>query len=126
MQNYSFEFTPAESNAGGTLLYIANHLSCKPHTDLSLNKVNHLESTFIEIINSGKTNIIVACLYKYSNMDVSYFNKNYLNTLLDKLLKENKQVFLLGDFNINLLNYNDHQPTYEFCKFLYFTYIITN
>ena len=41
------------------------------------------------------------------------FNKN-LNPLLDKLSKENKQVFLLGDFNINLLNYNDHQPTDEF------------
>ena len=41
------------------------------------------------------------------------FNKN-LNPLLDKLSKENKRVFLLGDFNINLLNYNDHQPTDEF------------
>ena len=47
-------------------------------------------------------------------MDVSDFNKNYLNTFFDKLSKENKQVFLLGDFNINLLNYNDHQLTNEF------------
>ena len=47
-------------------------------------------------------------------MDVSDFNKNYLNTLLDKFSIENKQVFLLGDFNVNLLNYNDHQPTNEF------------
>ena len=103
MQNYPFEFTPTESNAGGTLLYIANHLSYKPCTDLGLNK-----STFIEIINSRKSNIIVGCLYKHPNMDISDFNKNYLNTLLDKLSKEIKQVFLLGDFNINLLNYNDH------------------
>ena len=28
--------------------------------------------------------------------------------------KEHKQVFLLGDFDINLLNYNDHQPTNDF------------
>ena len=104
-----------ESNAGGTLLYIAIHLSYKPSTDLGLNKSNQLESTFIEIINSRKSNIIVGCLYKHPNMDVSDFNnKNHLNTLLDKLSKENKQVFLLGDFNINLLNYNDHQPTNEF------------
>ena len=41
------------------------------------------------------------------------FNKN-LNPLLDKLSKENKRVFLLGDFNINFLNYNDQQPTDEF------------
>ena len=27
LNNYSFEFTPTETSAGGTLLYIANHLS---------------------------------------------------------------------------------------------------
>ena len=46
-------------------------------------------------------------------MDVTDFNK-YLNPLLDKISKENEQVFLLGDLNMNLLNYNDHQPTNEF------------
>ena len=114
MQNYSFEFTPTESNAGGTLLYIANHLSYKPLTDISLNKANQLESTSIETINSRKSNIIVGYLYKHPNMDVSDFNKNYLNTLLDKLSKENKQASLLDDFTINLLNYNDHQSVNEF------------
>ena len=48
-----------------------------------------------------KSNINVGCLYKHPNMDVSDF-KNYLNTILDKLLKENKQVFLVSDFNIHL------------------------
>ena len=114
MQNYSFEFTPTESNAGGTLLYIANHLSYKPLTDISLNKANQLESTSIETINSRKSNIIVGYLYKHPNMDVSDFNKNYLNTLLDKLSKESKQASLLDDFTINLLNYNDHQSANEF------------
>ena len=81
MQNYSFEFTPTESNTGGTLLRIANYLSYKSRTDLNLNIANQLESTFIAIPNSRKSNIIVGCLYKHPSMD---FNKN-LNTLLDKL-----------------------------------------
>ena len=34
--------------------------------------------------------------------------------ILKIVSKERKQVFLLGDFNINLLNYNDHQPTNDF------------
>ena len=42
------------------------------------------------------------------------FNDDYLNELLDKLSKENKTIFLLGDFNINLLNYGIHPPTNEF------------
>ena len=37
-----------------------------------------------------------------------------INPLFNKLSKEKKQVFLLGDFNIDLLNYNDHQLTNEF------------
>ena len=114
LNNYSFEFRPTESTAGGTLLYIANHLSFKSRNDLNLYKTNQLESTFIEILNSKKSNIFVGCLYKHPVMDNTDFNKNYLNPILDKSSKENKQVFLLGDFNIDLLNYNDHQPTNEF------------
>ena len=44
-------------------------------------------------------------------MDLNDFNINYLNNLLDKASKEQKSVFLLGDFNVNLLNYNNHNPT---------------
>ena len=36
MNNFSFEFTPTESSAGGTFFYIANHLSYKPHKDLNI------------------------------------------------------------------------------------------
>lgn len=31
--------------------------------------------------------------------------------MLERILKEEKNTFLLGDFNINLLNYNDHRHT---------------
>ena len=46
-------------------------------------------------------------------MDAIEFN-NHLNQMLEKVSKEQKQIFLLGDFNINLLNYNVHQPTNDF------------
>ena len=35
---YSSEFTPTETFAGGTLLYIANHLSYKCRNDLNIYK----------------------------------------------------------------------------------------
>ena len=98
LNSYSFKFTPTESTAGGTLLYIMNH---KSRNDLKSYKANELESTFIEIINSKKSNIIVGCLYKHPVMDVTDFNKNYLNPLLEKISRENKHVFLLVDFNID-------------------------
>ena len=46
-------------------------------------------------------------------MNLDEFNDNYLNTLLDKISKENKSVFLLGDFNVDLLKYNKHPPANE-------------
>ena len=47
-------------------------------------------------------------------MDVLDFKNNYLSQIFENISKEQKQVFLLGDFNINFLNYNDHQPTNDF------------
>ena len=38
LNNYSFESTPTESSAGGTMLSIYNHLSYKPQTDLNMCK----------------------------------------------------------------------------------------
>ena len=38
LNNYSFEFTPTETSAGGILLYIANHLSYKSRNDLNIYK----------------------------------------------------------------------------------------
>ena len=43
-------------------------------------------------------------------MDLNNFNCNYL----DNISKEQKSIFLLGDFNVNLLNYNEHNQTNEF------------
>ena len=47
-------------------------------------------------------------------MDLSDFNCNYLNKLFQNISKEQNSVFLLGDFNVNLLNYNKHNQTNEF------------
>ena len=114
LNNYSFEFTPTETSAGGTLLYIANHLSYKCDNDLNNYKKNELESTFIEIVNLKKSDISVGVIYRHPSMDLADFNCNYLNKLLENISKEQKSIFLLGDFNVNLLNYNEHNQTNEF------------
>ena len=54
LPNYSIEYTPTESHAGGTLLYIDNNIACKPRKHLNIDKSHELESTFIEIINPKK------------------------------------------------------------------------
>ena len=99
MNNFSLEFNPTESSAGGTLLYIANHLSYKTCFDLNIYESNELESTFIEILNAIKSNVIVGCIYKYTSIDLNEFNTNYPNNLLNKVSKEQKSVFLLQSWS---------------------------
>ena len=47
-------------------------------------------------------------------MDLNEFNDYYLNELLHKLSSENKSVILLGDFNVDLMKYDNHHSTNEF------------
>ena len=51
-------------------------------------------------------------------MDLTDFNCNYLNKLLENISKEQKHIFLLGDFNVNLLNCNEHHQTNKFLNSL--------
>ena len=47
-------------------------------------------------------------------MDLNEFNDYYLNELLHKLSSEKKSVILLGDFNVDLMIYDNHDSTNEF------------
>ena len=69
-------------------------------------------------MNPKKLNIIVGTIYKHPPMDLTGFNSNYLKNLLEKVSKKQNSVFLLGDFNINLLNYNVHNLINEFLNSL--------
>ena len=57
-------------------------------------------------------------------MDLADFNCNYLNKLLENTSKEKKSIFLLGDFDVNLLIYNEHNETNEFLDSLAFNLFI--
>ena len=54
---------------------------------------------------------IIQKLNLYSKMDIT--KTDWINVWLDKISKEYKQFFLLREFNINLVNYNEHEPTNE-------------
>ena len=57
----------------------------KTRNDLNIFKSAELESTFIEIINHEKMNILVGCIYRHPVIDLNEFNDYYLNELLHKL-----------------------------------------
>ena len=115
-----------ELNAGGTLIYITNHLPYEIKNDLKIYKSFELESTYIEICHHKKTSIITGCIYKHPDMNINKFKDDCLHELLDKLPEEIKTIFLLGDFNINMLNYDLHSPTNEFLDWLSSRYFLSH
>ena len=111
--NYKVEQCSAESANDGELLYIKNDTTYKVRNDLKMYKSKNLESIFIEIINTNNKNTVVTCVYRHPGVDANEFNEHYLSILNEKLLLEkNKEIILMGDFNINLLRYyEDHNST---------------
>ena len=120
--------TPAVSSVGGTALFISKSLKTKPRKDLAnlvYSDSGNLESTFAEIVLKKRKNFIVGCIYKHPLLSLDDFNK-YLEPLLNKICKENKQILLLGDFNINLLHATTNPNILSFLNNLSSHFLIPN
>ena len=89
-------------SADGTLLYISKRLSYQLCYDLIVYDPEKIEWTFIEILCSKSTNLIVGCIYKHLTLPVNDFTY-VISSFLMKLQKESsRRIFVLGDFNIDL------------------------
>ena len=108
---YKVEQCPTESSNGAVV--VRNHIFTKVRNDLKMCMNKNLESIFVEIINTNNKDIVVGCVYCHPSMDSNEFNKHFFSILNEKLLLEkNKEITLMGDFNINLLRNNkDHNST---------------
>ena len=110
---YDFVSQPSLSNAG---FYISNELNFTVRNDLSHITVDY-ESLWIELQSDLNHNIICGVIYRHPKTDLDAFLGN-LNSTLDKINCENKYCIVMGDFNINLLNFESHSPTDEFLNTL--------
>ena len=112
---YACLSNPTESSAGGTALYIDKSLNYTSRTDLSsfLYYSKSLESTFAELHLKNQPNTIIASIYKHPSFSAVSFNL-LLSSVLDKINKEGKNLVLLGDFNLNLLEFESDSSVSEF------------
>ena len=124
LNGYSIEHTPTEANCGGALLYINSSLNYLKRNDLTQYKKKELEFVFIEIINTNGKNVIVGCVYRHPSMNVEEFNKVYLTELLSKLSREDKTIVLMGDFNIDLLKYDNNVDSADFVDLMYSNFLL--
>ena len=102
---------------GGVSLYIAESVNNTLRTDLDVFS-EIMESRFLEIDKTSinfTRNVIIGVIYRPPNSDINVFISQ-MSRLLDTTRKDNKSCYLLGDYNINLLNVDKHQPFAELSK----------
>ena len=125
LPNYVYEHTLTKSGKGGALLYIDKNIKYKLRNNLKIYEKKMFESTFIETLNKKQKNMIIGCVYKHPKHEVSDFTNNFITPLLDKLSNENKDIMIMGDFNIKLINYNDDKKTGNFLDTMFSQSYIT-
>ena len=121
LEGYAFVETHiTKKSVGGVSLFINEKYLFYKRTDLS-QLDDSMECVTIEIETHNfevDKNIIVSVIYRTPNTDTDVFI-NTLNTLIEKIKPENKYCYLLGDFNINILNYTTHSATVGFVDSLF-------
>ena len=69
--------------------------------------------------------MVVGCIQGHPCMQHSEFNDKYRKSLSEKLISQNKEVILLGDFNIDLLKCDSNKNVSDFLDIIYSTNFVT-
>ena len=75
------------------------------------------ETIWVEIVNTKAKNVLCCCAYRHPSVSPVRF-KEYLESTLSQLTSENKSIFIMGNFNINLLNCESHPESNDFLLML--------
>ena len=111
-EGYDSYFTPSNSSRGGTCIYVKNAFDSIERTDLNVQH-DDFESSWIEIKNKRSKNIICGCIYRHPRYNLTDFIA-YMDKCLHILLKENKEFYISGVFNTNLLRLEINTSHQEF------------
>ena len=121
LEGYHEFYTPLNSSKGGTALYVKECYDVFERSDLKTQN-DCFESVWVEIKNK-RNKKYCGCVYRHPKYDLSEFV-----IYLEKSLNENKEVYICGDFNIDLLivdEINNYQLYYNLiCSFGFLPLII--
>ena len=105
---------------GGVVVYIKQGIHFTQREDLSVFN-DSIETVFIEIDKfefHSEKNIIVGVIYRPPNTDMKLFSELMTN-VFERLQRENKLCYLMGDYNLDLLKHEIHPQTSDFLDIIY-------
>ena len=83
-----------------------------------------IKCLFSEIICKFNKNINVGVIYRPPDTDADTFTTELDKLITTLTLAKNKNIFLAGDFNINLFKTDNHQPIMHFLKMMLFNHLL--
>ena len=105
---------------GGVSIFINHRWNYVIREDLCKNE-SYIECIFIEIpkgMTHHDNNVLIGSVYRPPNTDIQDFNQA-LQQIVCTIQRENKLAFMLGDYNVNLLNADNHSGTSTFLDIFY-------
>ena len=113
IEGYGKYHTASKSSKGGTAIYVKNNFDTIECCDLNISNVE-FETTWIKIKNKNSKNIVCGSIYRHPHNNFDEFYK-YFEMCLGRLANENKELYICGDFNLDLLKIDtDHFSQYFF------------
>ena len=109
LPGYEFEFVPSPLSAGGVGMFICDKFNYKIIEKISSNA---FQALWVEFLFEKKSNIICGIIYRQHNSPESF--QAYFDEALERFSQSDKTVYVMGDFNINLLNAETCNFTKEF------------
>ena len=109
-----------KKRGGGVSLFVKNNFNVISRTDLDVMSDN-IEALFIELKQEEtrlSKNAIIGIIYRPPGQDIKDFCDKLAEILL-KIKVEDKLVYVMGDFNLNILESDNHLPTSNFIELMY-------
>lgn len=107
----------SRSAAGGVAIYASKSLNAFKRTDLSRTD-DEFETVWVEINNTKAKHILRCCFYRHPSFN-SVRLKEHFESIPCQLTRGNKDVLIMGDFNISLLNCERHPESNDFLLILF-------
>ena len=119
LPNYNVIHQQRTSNkqGGGVCIFIHNSLSYKLLNEFCVSTENN-ESLSIEILNNKSKNKIINLTYRPPDGNTKPFH-DYLKSFLTKRSIQTKHIYLVGDVNLNLLDYEANSKVKNFVNLLF-------
>jgi exonuclease III len=109
---YNFEYVATTFSAGGVGLYIHDSLKVLNYRILEKISNKAFQALWIEVEFINKANVICGVLYRQHNSPDDF--QNYIDLSLEKFGATGKPIYLLGDFNVDLLKFGTCKFSHNF------------